>query len=104
MWDDLILEIWHKKLWLDRDELGGRLHFEGLRRYRHRLGRQNDVTKQLTHIQPREKAVRGRHKMVIFIADYAGGIWNEAVHGAMRAKGGAQDAGLGYEGTGTYGT
>jgi hypothetical protein len=31
MWDDLILEIWHKKLWRDMDELGGRLQFEGLR-------------------------------------------------------------------------
>ena len=42
--------------------------------------------------------------MVIFVADYVGGIWDEAVHSAMRVKGWAQDAGRGYEGTGTYGT
>ena len=59
------------------------------------LGRQYTINKPLTYIQPRVKVVRGKHRIVIFIADYVGGIWDGAVHGAMTVKGRAQDAGLG---------
>ena len=42
--------------------------------------------------------------MLVFIASYVGGICGGVVHGAMKVKGRAQDAGLGYEGRGTHET